>query len=270
VGSTRAFSQGRTAGGQGTAVQPWAELCNPFGIGGRVQSLESGRGTQKVGGATVRPWAGLCRPCGTGSTDIACGSAMKAECGVQNVVCYSCNRFCEAIKGDMNAKSKAQNLESDRATQRVGGATVQPLTCIVEPVQDSGRHCLTELLRAHIPALMNRRGKRTFLLMAQCASVLAVLIGYPAPAQKAPQTLARELLREMIETDTTGQHGDTTTRQRPHGSSSNLRVVPFWATSPVWRRSAAAGLSLCGEIGPKSKSVIRYPGPDHGAGISAR
>ena len=57
---------------------------------------------------------------------------------------------------------------------------------------------------------MNRRGRRTFLLMAQCASVLAVLIGCPAPAQEAPQTLARELLREMIETDTTGEHGDTT------------------------------------------------------------
>ena len=46
--------------------------------------------------------------------------------------------------------------------------------------------------------------------MAQCASVLAVLIGWPAPGQEAPQTLARELLREMIETDTTGDHGDTT------------------------------------------------------------
>jgi acetylornithine deacetylase/succinyl-diaminopimelate desuccinylase-like protein len=46
--------------------------------------------------------------------------------------------------------------------------------------------------------------------MAQCASVLAVLIGCPAPAQEAPQTLARELLREMIETDTTDEHGDTT------------------------------------------------------------
>jgi acetylornithine deacetylase/succinyl-diaminopimelate desuccinylase-like protein len=57
---------------------------------------------------------------------------------------------------------------------------------------------------------MKRRGRRTFLLMAQCASVLAVLIGCPAPGQEAPQTLARELLREMIETDTTGEHGDTT------------------------------------------------------------
>lgn len=46
--------------------------------------------------------------------------------------------------------------------------------------------------------------------LARCASVLAVLIGCPAPAQEAPQTLARELLREMIETDTTGEHGDTT------------------------------------------------------------
>jgi len=57
---------------------------------------------------------------------------------------------------------------------------------------------------------MNRRGRGTFLLLVQCASVLAVLIGCPAPAQEAPQTLARELLREMIETDTTGEHGDTT------------------------------------------------------------
>jgi len=57
---------------------------------------------------------------------------------------------------------------------------------------------------------MKRRGKGTFLLMAQCATVLAALIGYPAAAQEAPQTLARELLREMIETDTTGEHGDTT------------------------------------------------------------
>ena len=48
------------------------------------------------------------------------------------------------------------------------------------------------------------------MLLVQCASVLAVLIGCPAPAQEAPQTLARELLREMIETDTTGEHGDTT------------------------------------------------------------
>jgi acetylornithine deacetylase/succinyl-diaminopimelate desuccinylase-like protein len=39
---------------------------------------------------------------------------------------------------------------------------------------------------------------------------LAVLIGCPAPAQEVPQTLARELLREMIETDTTGEQGDTT------------------------------------------------------------
>jgi acetylornithine deacetylase/succinyl-diaminopimelate desuccinylase-like protein len=46
--------------------------------------------------------------------------------------------------------------------------------------------------------------------MAQCASVLAVLLGCPALAQEAPQTLARELLREMIEMDTTGEHGDTT------------------------------------------------------------
>ena len=46
--------------------------------------------------------------------------------------------------------------------------------------------------------------------MAQCASVLAVLIGCSAPAQEAPQVLAREVLREMIETDTTGEHGDTT------------------------------------------------------------
>ena len=57
---------------------------------------------------------------------------------------------------------------------------------------------------------MNRRGRRTFLLIAQCAAVLAVLIGYPALAREAPQALARELLREMIETDTTGEHGDTT------------------------------------------------------------
>ena len=57
---------------------------------------------------------------------------------------------------------------------------------------------------------MNRRGKRAFLFMAQCAAVLAVLIGCPAPAQEAPQTLTRELLREMIEADTTGEHGDTT------------------------------------------------------------
>jgi acetylornithine deacetylase/succinyl-diaminopimelate desuccinylase-like protein len=48
------------------------------------------------------------------------------------------------------------------------------------------------------------------LLVARCAPVLAVLIGCPALAQEAPQTLARELLREMIETDTTGEHGDTT------------------------------------------------------------
>jgi acetylornithine deacetylase/succinyl-diaminopimelate desuccinylase-like protein len=46
--------------------------------------------------------------------------------------------------------------------------------------------------------------------MAQCASVLAVLIGCPAPAREVPLALARELLREMIETDTTGEHGDTT------------------------------------------------------------
>jgi acetylornithine deacetylase/succinyl-diaminopimelate desuccinylase-like protein len=46
--------------------------------------------------------------------------------------------------------------------------------------------------------------------MARCASVLAVLIGCLAPAQEPPQALARELLREMIETDTTGEHGDTT------------------------------------------------------------
>ncbi len=50
---------------------------------------------------------------------------------------------------------------------------------------------------------MNTRSTRTFLL-------LALLIGCRAPAQEAPQTLARELLREMIETDTTGEHGDTT------------------------------------------------------------
>ena len=49
-----------------------------------------------------------------------------------------------------------------------------------------------------------------FLLMAQCASVLAVLTGCPAPAQDAPQCLASELLREMIETETTGEHGDPT------------------------------------------------------------
>ena len=46
--------------------------------------------------------------------------------------------------------------------------------------------------------------------LARCASVLAILIRCPAPAQEAPQTLARELLREMVETDTTGEHGDTT------------------------------------------------------------
>ncbi len=44
----------------------------------------------------------------------------------------------------------------------------------------------------------------------RCALVLAVFAGHAAPAQKAPQELARELLREMVETDTTGEHGDTT------------------------------------------------------------
>jgi acetylornithine deacetylase/succinyl-diaminopimelate desuccinylase-like protein len=50
---------------------------------------------------------------------------------------------------------------------------------------------------------MNTRSSRIFLLSA-------LLFGCPAPAQDAPQTLARELLREMVETDTTGEHGDTT------------------------------------------------------------
>ena len=57
---------------------------------------------------------------------------------------------------------------------------------------------------------MNRLGTGTFLCIAQCVSVLVVLVGHSAPAQEAPQTLACELLREMIETDTTGEHGDTT------------------------------------------------------------
>src|SRR5512141_695565 len=57
---------------------------------------------------------------------------------------------------------------------------------------------------------MKRRPSRTFLHLVWCASVLAVLMGCRAPAQEAPQALARELLREMIETDTTGEHGDTT------------------------------------------------------------
>ncbi len=79
---------------------------------------------------------------------------------------------------------------------------------------------------------MNLRGKRTFVFQPgsrnraesgrsqafrfpsawlwRCAAVLALVIAYPAPAQQAPQALARELLREMIETDTTGEHGDTT------------------------------------------------------------
>src|SRR3974377_1409352 len=57
---------------------------------------------------------------------------------------------------------------------------------------------------------MNRRTRRTLLHPCRCLVVLAVLVGSPARAQEAPQGLARELLREMIESDTTGEHGDTT------------------------------------------------------------
>jgi acetylornithine deacetylase/succinyl-diaminopimelate desuccinylase-like protein len=48
------------------------------------------------------------------------------------------------------------------------------------------------------------------LVVPRWALLLAVVSCLPAPAQEAPQGLARELLREMIETDTTGEHGDTT------------------------------------------------------------
>ncbi|HWI57228.1 MAG TPA: M20/M25/M40 family metallo-hydrolase [Bacillota bacterium] len=41
--------------------------------------------------------------------------------------------------------------------------------------------------------------------------LLMLVVTAPSlPAQQAPQALARELLKEMTETDTTGEHGDTT------------------------------------------------------------
>jgi acetylornithine deacetylase/succinyl-diaminopimelate desuccinylase-like protein len=57
---------------------------------------------------------------------------------------------------------------------------------------------------------MNWCGRVGPWLTVQCAAVLVLFTCSSAPGQGAPQALAREILREVIETDTTGEHGDTT------------------------------------------------------------